>query len=264
MLPLPAPVQSGEAEGSPSLSDDGRLLAFSSNRIPVNGDDIYLADLSALQSTGTVSLLATPGLPTGSEQTHPWMSGNGSLIGFETGRVVLRERDVQLYSRTENRLINSPVLSAGLDTYDPAPAPNGSSLLLAKRIKDLGDTEIYRFSLGSGSLVRLGALRSDLGDEHPSIAEPVELFDRTPPKVKLRCKAIGGREVALHDPHQRAREGAGDPEARRHRQEDGAPQARPQQALHLRAKATGRGKLRAAVSDPSEQHHRLRGRGQIS
>ena len=263
MLNLPAPVQSSEVEDSPSLSDDGRLLAFASTRIPVNGDDIYVADLSALESTGTVSLLPTPGLPTDFDQTHPYMSGNGSLIAFETGRVVLRERDVQLYSRSEQRLIDAPVLSAGLDTYDPAPTPNGSSLLLAKRIKDLADTEIYRFSLGSGSLVRLGALRSDLGDEHPSIAEPVELFDRTPPKVKLRCKAIGGAKLRCTI---RSNERAtarvtvklGGTAKKKVRLKPGR-----NKRFTIRAKATGRGKLKAAVSDPSKNTTRKRGRVRV-
>jgi Tol biopolymer transport system component len=264
MLPLPAPVQSGGTEDSPSLSDNGRLLAFASSRIPVNGDDIYVADLSALETTGTVSLLPTPGLPTGGDQTHPYMSGNGSLIGFETGRIILRERDVQLYSRAENRLIDAPVLSAGLDTYDPAPAPNGSSLLLTKRITELGDTEIYRFSLGSGSLVRLGALRSDLGDEHPSIAEPVEIFDRSPPQVKLSCKAIGGRKLRCTI---RTNERA---TARMTLKLGGTTKKtlklKPgrNKRFTLRAKATGRGKLKAVVSDPSGNTTLKRSRGQIS
>lgn len=263
MLNLPAPVQSGQNEDSPSLSDDGRLLAFSSSRILVNGDDVYVADLSALDSTGTVTLLPTPGLPTGSDQTRPWMSGNGSLIAFETGRVTLLERDVQLYSRSEGRLIDAPVLSAGLDTYDPAPTPNGSAVLVARQIEDLGDRSIYRFSLGNGSLVRLGAFGSDQTDDHPSIAEPVELFDRTPPRVKLSCKAIGGAKLRCTI---RSNERS---TARMTLKLGGTAKKKVQlkpgrnKRFTIRAKGTGRGKLTAVVSDPSGNTTRKRARGKI-
>jgi len=121
------------------------------------------------------------------------MSGNGTLIAFETG--IFIERQVQLYSRGQSRMLSAPALSSGLDSYDPSPTPNGSALLLTKQLKDLGDRSNYRFELGSGSLVRLGALKSTLSDEQPSIAEPVELVDRTAPIVKLRCKAAGGRQL---------------------------------------------------------------------
>lgn len=263
MLNLPAPVQSGQFEDSPSLSDDGRLLAFASTRIPVNGNDIYVADLSALESTGTVSLVPTPGLPTNFEQAHPYMSGNGSMIAFETGRITLLERDVQLYSRTEGRLIDAPALSAGLDTYDPAPTPNGSALLVARQIEDLGDRSIYRYNVGSGSLTRLAAFGSDQTDEHPSIAEPVELFDRTPPTVKLRCKAIGGARLRCTI---RSNERA---TVRMTLKLGGTTKKKVQlkpgrnKRVTLRAKATGRGKLSVVVSDPSGNTTRKRVSGKI-
>lgn len=140
-----------------------------------------------------MSLLPAPGLPTAGAQSHAVMSGNGTLIAFETG--IFIERQVQLYSRGQSRMLSAPALSSGLDSYDPSPTPNGSALLLTKQLKDLGDRSNYRFELGSGSLVRLGALKSTLSDEQPSIAEPVELVDRTAPIVKLRCKAAGGRQL---------------------------------------------------------------------
>ena len=262
MLNLPAPVQSDGFEDSPSLSDDGRLLAFVSGRSLVNSDDIFVADLSKLQSTGTVSLLATPGLPTGGAQSHATMSGNGSLIGFETGNFL--ERDVQLYSRSQRRLITHPALSSGLDSYDAAPTPNGSALLLAKQMKDLGDRSIYRFQLASGSLVRLGALKSTLSDEHPSIAEPIELVDRTAPIVKLRCKVRGGRKL-------RCTIRANERSTARLTLKVGGRKAKKKLRLKpgrnkrftLKGKATGRGKLAVVVSDPSKNTARSRNRVRI-
>ena len=262
MLDLPAPVQSGGFEDSPSLSDDGRFLSFVSARVLVNSDDIFVADLSTLQSTGTVSLVPTPGLPTAGTQSHATLSGNGSLIAFETGRVL--ERDVQLYSRSESRLIDAPVLTAGLDTYDPAPTPNGASVLVARQLKDLGDRSIYRFNLGGGSLVRLGALGSTLSDEHPSIAEPVELVDRTPPVIKLRCKAVGGRKLSCtirSNERATARAALKLPGGKAKKKVRLKPGRNKRFAL--RTKVTGRAKLKVAVSDPSKNTTRKRARARI-
>jgi Tol biopolymer transport system component len=263
MLNLPAPVQSGSTEDSPSLSDDGRILSFVSGRNTLAFDDVFVADLSRLQTTGTVSLLPTPGLPTAGPQSHAVMSGNGTLIAFETGRFL--ERQVQLYSRSQSRMLGAPALSSGLDSYDPSPTPNGSALLLAKQLKDLGDRSIYRFELGSGSLVRLGALKSTLSDEQPSIAEPVELVDRTAPVVKLRCKAAGGRKLRCTI---RASERS---TARVTLKVAGGGKAKKKLRLKpgrnkrftLKSRATGKGKLSAAVSDPSKNTARKRARVRV-
>ena len=263
MLNLPAPVQSGSSEDSPSLSDDGRILSFVSGRNTLDFDDIFVADLSALESTGSVSLLPTPGLVIDGAQSDAVMSGNGSLIAFETGRTL--ERDVQLYSRSEGRMLNAPALSAGLDTYDPAPTPNGGAVLVANQLKDLGDRSVYRFGVGNGSFARLGALKSTLTDEHPSIAEPVELVDRTAPVVKLRCKRAGGGKLRCTI---RANERA----TARLTLKVAGGKAKKKLGLKpgrnkrftLRSGGTGRGKLSAAVSDPSGNTARKRARVRIS
>jgi Tol biopolymer transport system component len=263
MLNLPAPVQSGSSEDSPSLSDDGRILSFVSGRNTLDFDDIFVADLSALESTGSVSLLPTAGLVTDGAQSDAVMSGNGSLIAFETGRTL--ERDVQLYSRSEGRMLNAPALSAGLDTYDPAPTPNGGTVLVANQLKDLGDRSVYRFGVGSGSFARLGALKSTLTDEHPSIAEPVELVDRTAPVVKLRCKrASGGKLRCTLRSNERATarltlKVAGGKAKKKLGLKPGR-----NKRFTLRSRVTGRGKLSAAVSDPSGNTARKRARVSVS
>jgi hypothetical protein len=263
-LNLPAPVQSAGFEDSPSLSDDGRLLAFVSGRTLVNSDDIFVADLSKLQTTGTVSLLPTPGLTTAGAQSHATMSGNGSVIAFETGKFL--ERDVQVYSRSQARMLSTPALSAGLDTYDPSPTPNGSALLVARQIKDLGDRSLWRYNLSSGSLVKLSGLGSDLSDEHPSIAEPVELVDRTPPVVNMRCKPAGARKVrCVLRSNERAKArvslkvGRGKAKKKTVRLKPGR-----NKRVNLRAKVAGKGKVSAVVSDPSGNRTRKRARVRVS
>jgi hypothetical protein len=98
-------------------------------------------------------------------------------------------------------------------------------------------------------------LRSDLGDEHPSIAEPVELFDRTPPKVKLRCKAIGGAKLRCTI---RSNERAtalmtlklGGTAKKTVRLKPGR-----NKRFTIRAQATGRGKAQGRRQRPEQEHH---------
>ena len=124
---------------------------------------------------------------------------------------------------------------------------------------------MYRFELGSGSFTRLGALRSSLTDEHPSIAEPVELVDRTPPVVKLRCKRAGaGRLRCTIRSNERAT-------ARVTLKVSGAKakktlRLRPgrNKRFTLRSKVAGRGKLSAVVTDPSGNAARKRARVRVS
>jgi hypothetical protein len=135
---------------------------------------------------------------------------------------------------------------------------------VANQVKDLGDRSVYRFGVGSGSFARLDALKSSLSDEHPSIAEPVELVDRTAPIVKLRCKRAGGGKlrctirsneratarVTLKVAGGKAKKKLGLKPGRNKR-------------FTLRSRA-GRGKLSAGVTDPSGNTARKRARVRIS
>lgn len=187
-IPIPAPVNTDSSEQSPSLSDDGKLLAFVTGRVPLNFDDVKLADLSALEATGTVSLLPTPGLPVDGSQRRAVMSGDGSTIAFTQGKDLAAS--VAVWDRTAGAMLDIPALRSGLDIYQPALTRSGQAIVVARQVRDLGDRSLWRFDRPTGAFRRLAFLNSTLSDEYPGVAEPVKLLDQTPPVVKLRC--VGG------------------------------------------------------------------------
>src|SRR5439155_24363312 len=65
----------------PSLSSNGRWLAFASNRAHFSGDyDVYLYDLTA------DSLVALTGLNSADDDRHPSVSADGDVIVFQSNR----------------------------------------------------------------------------------------------------------------------------------------------------------------------------------
>ena len=78
----------------PSLSADGRYLAFASSRPGAGLSDIHLYDCS------TKRLLALPGLNGATSEIEPSISGDGRLIAFVSTRPDgAGQRDVYLYDR---------------------------------------------------------------------------------------------------------------------------------------------------------------------
>lgn len=77
---LPALTSAGE-DVEPSLSSNGRWLAFASDRAPAAGGyDVYLYDLTA------DSLVALPGLNSAGDDRHPSVSADGDVIVFQSNR----------------------------------------------------------------------------------------------------------------------------------------------------------------------------------
>ena len=257
MLPLPAPVQSGETEDSPSLSDDGRLLAFSSDRI-LGQRRRHLRGRPERAAEHRDRLARSHARPAHrGSQTHPYDVGQRLADRLRDGTSHPRERDVQLYSRSENRLINAPVLSAGLDTYDPAPAPNGSSAAAGqadqgpRRHRDLplqprqrlaGEARRAAARTWATSIPRSPSRSSS------SIAHRPRSSCAARPSAarKLRC-TIRSNERAT---------GACRPEAA-----DGTakktvqPQAGPQQALHAARQGHRPRQAEGRRQRPEQEHH---------
>ncbi len=186
-IPVPAPVNTGSSEQSPSLSDDGKTLAFVSGRIPLDFDNVYVADISALQTAGTASLIPTPGLPTDGSQRGAVMSGDGSTIAYTEGKTLAAS--VAVYDRAAARMLDLPALRSGLDIYAPALTRSGQAVVVSRQVRDLGDRSLWRLDRPTGAFRRLTFLNSTLSDETPGVAEPVRLLDQTPPRVTLRCRA---------------------------------------------------------------------------
>lgn len=88
-------LASPTADLEPSLSANGRWLAFASDRAGgAGGFDVYLADLVA------DSLVALPGLNSGGDDRHPAVSADGSRIVFQSDRTGGGgQSDLYLWSR---------------------------------------------------------------------------------------------------------------------------------------------------------------------
>lgn len=183
-IELPEPIQSGSTEESPTLSDDGTLMTFVSGRSGPAFDDILFADIS---NPAAPVLIPLPGLNSDESERDAYMSGDGSTIAFVRGP--FPGQSVSFYDRASGTTVSPPQLSEAYDTYDPALNRNGSLLAVAQQDVDLGDQAVGLFDPATGTLTKPRVLASDLTDEGPGIADPVELIDDTPPVVKLRCKS---------------------------------------------------------------------------
>jgi Tol biopolymer transport system component len=99
----------------PSLSTDGRLVAFTSDRPGGEGGrDIYLYDRSAKQ------FLPLPGLNTEAHEQSPALSADGRYLAFVSERLGgTGERDIYLYDRQTQKLLPTPELNSKDDDFDP-------------------------------------------------------------------------------------------------------------------------------------------------
>lgn len=186
-IDLPEPVNSPSTEGWPSLTDDGRLLAFVSGRN--NFDRIFLADISAVPSGGAATLLPLPGLPMGPDdsQRAAEISGDGSTIVYGYG--FLTAGSVGIYDRTSSSNATPAVLAQSGDTFQPGINSAGNLVVVARTPANSSTSEPHLFDRGSGALTRLSILDSSVSEDELDIADPVTLADTTRPRIKIRCKS---------------------------------------------------------------------------
>lgn len=111
-----------QREINPSLSADGRFLAFVSDRPGgAGGKDVYLFDCVARR------LVDLPGLNSVAHEQTPALSPDGRFVAFVSERTAgAGERDIFLYDRQTSRLVPTPGLNSKEEDFDPCLAFEGA------------------------------------------------------------------------------------------------------------------------------------------
>jgi Tol biopolymer transport system component len=122
---LPGLTAAGSRDTEPSLSFDGRYLAFSSDRPAPAGrpddesgsGDIYLYDRSLAR------LVPLPGLNSLAHDCQPSISPGGRFLVFTSERLDgAGQRDLYLYDRRTARLLPTPGLNQEGEEFEPVLA----------------------------------------------------------------------------------------------------------------------------------------------
>jgi len=165
----------------PSISADGRFVAFESSRVLVADDnnatgDIYLRDVQA-GTTVRVNSSASGVFPSAGFSARPSISGSGQLIAFRSlanslvpgdGTDTLRDIFIKNLQNGEIRRVTAPGgLDPNADSNELDLSSDGTVLIFHSLASNLisGDgnsqQDIFRLSLSSGLIERMSTSSAD-------------------------------------------------------------------------------------------------------
>ena len=147
---------------SPSISEDGRTLAYQSS--PGNGgsDDVFLFDrVSGLHTDD-------PNLNTTANETSPFISLDGRRLAFV--RDTVGGKRVRLYSLQTRRFIPLPGLDAGPATDDTAPTLDETGDRIAFVSTRSGGFDVLVYIVSTQTLLEPDLMADPLDDLEPSIS----------------------------------------------------------------------------------------------
>ncbi|MBY0527017.1 MAG: hypothetical protein K2R98_26725 [Gemmataceae bacterium] len=149
----------------PSLSGDGRFIAFASNRKGGVGlTDIYLYD----RTEG--KLLPLPELNSKNLDIEPSISGDGNLVAFVSDRPGSGGRDVYLFDRAAKKLLPLPGLNSNAQDQSPALSPDGRFIaFVSERLGGEGERDIYLYDRQTQKLLPTPGLNSKAEDFDPCV-----------------------------------------------------------------------------------------------
>ncbi len=174
---------------NPSLSGDGRLLAF---QYVISGTDLYVGveDLKG-DSLLPVSNLNVPGALT----FDPSLSADGKFIAFASNRAGgAGGFDVYLYSVPGDSLVPLPGLNTSSSDLAPSLSADGRYLAFqSNRVGTYnGVIDIYLYDVKTQSMIPLPGANSPLADFLPSISPDGRY-------IAFSTEATGGRDVRMYD-----------------------------------------------------------------
>jgi Tol biopolymer transport system component len=160
----------------PALSQDGRSLAFVSNRPGGVGlTDIYIYDRKSQK------LLTLPKLNSKRMDIEPSLSADGNLIAFTSDRPVRSAsggeakvrgggRDIYLFDRAAARFLRLPGLNTGAHEYSPSLSPDGRYIaFVSERLDGEGERDIFLYDRQAHKLLPTPGLNSKADDFDPCV-----------------------------------------------------------------------------------------------
>src|SRR5262245_14414807 len=166
---LPKINDSPNAQMSPSLSGDGKLLAFAAWDRPGGSKrwDIFLYDVPAKK------FLDLPGLNTPSfDERMPAFDGFGKVLAFTSnikGGAGLT--DIYLYDRAKAKVVPIPGLNSKNMDVEPSLSADGNLLaFVSDRPGGMGGRDIYLFDRAAAKYLPLPGLNSPGHDSSPALS----------------------------------------------------------------------------------------------
>ena len=166
LLDLPGLNDQASDDRMPSLSADGRWLAFVSNRKGGAGlTDIYLYD----RQEG--KLVEVPSLNSKNMDTQPSLSADGNLIAFVSDRPGgSGGRDIYLFDRSAGKLLPLPGLNTAAHEHSPSLSPDGRYIaFVSERLSGEGERDVYLYDRQTEKILPTPGLNSRVDDFDPSV-----------------------------------------------------------------------------------------------
>jgi Tol biopolymer transport system component len=181
------PLNSTAAERHPSLSSDGRFIAFQVNRGTGTGDDVEMFDRSKN------SFIELPGLNGPYDDNEPTFTGDGLKLCY-VQRDAVGRRHVRLYDGTTK----APVPLPGLDTtgvsYDDySPSANRDGSIIAFVTDRAGTPDIYLYDRSRHQILDVPELRSGADDVDPHFSNGGQFLTFS----SNRAGGVGGFDLYL-------------------------------------------------------------------
>jgi Tol biopolymer transport system component len=144
---LPSTVKSGAAERHPSISSDGRFIAYQVDRGIGTGQDIEILDRFRGVVIDRDSL---PGLNTTADETDPVFTGDGLKLCYVQGNNTTRH--VRMYDGRTKQIVPLSGIDAPAPFSDYSPAPNRDGSVIAFVTNRAGTPDVMLYSQTRGIL----------------------------------------------------------------------------------------------------------------
>jgi Tol biopolymer transport system component len=185
---------SPNAQLSPSLSGDGKLLAFTAWNRPGSSTrwNVLLYDIAGTK------FLDLPGLNRpGVDARMSALSGDGRWLAFVTAtRNSSTRSDLGLYDRKESKVVDVTKLNSPYMDVEPALSHDGRLIaFVSDRPGGKGGRAVYLFDRVAGKYLPLPGLNSAAHEQSPALSPGGRFLAF----VSERIKGMGERDVYLYD-----------------------------------------------------------------